>query len=141
MVSRTGAAETAIVLMEDAELAETVAAERRDAAVRAARARVLRVDAGTWDARHDAEITRHGYGFLVLGGLLIRRVGIGERIGAELASPRRARSSAPSAAGCCTASRRPPSRRPPRVSTQARSRRTGSPTCGAARALLACGPA
>jgi CRP/FNR family transcriptional regulator, cyclic AMP receptor protein len=81
------AAETANVLVEDRDLADAVAAERRDAAVRAAPAALVRVGTGRWAAQRDAEITRGGFGFLVLSGLLIRRVGIGERIWAELLGP------------------------------------------------------
>jgi CRP/FNR family transcriptional regulator, cyclic AMP receptor protein len=80
-------AETANVLAEDDELAEAVAAKRRPGALRAARAAVVRVAMGTWDAQDDAEMTQGGFGFLVLDGLLVRRVGIGERIGAELLGP------------------------------------------------------
>ena len=80
-------AETANVIVEDGELAAAIARDRREAAARAARALVVRVGSGSWDARADAEVTRGGYGFLVLSGLLIRRVGISERIGAELLGP------------------------------------------------------
>jgi CRP-like cAMP-binding protein len=79
--------ETANVLTEDEELAEAVAADRRGSAVQAARALVVRVVAGSWAAQADAEMTAGGYGFLVLDGLLIRRVGMGERIAAELLGP------------------------------------------------------
>ena len=79
--------ETANVIVEDGQLAAGMATERRAAATRAARALVLRIGSGSWDARADAEVTSGGYGFLVLSGLLIRRVGIGERVGAELLGP------------------------------------------------------
>jgi CRP/FNR family transcriptional regulator, cyclic AMP receptor protein len=84
---RRPAAETANVIDEDVELADAIAVERRAAAARAARALLLRVGTGSWEAQADAEMTRGGFGFLVLTGLLIRRVGIGERIGAELLGP------------------------------------------------------
>lgn len=57
------AAEAANVMIEDAELADVVASERRDAAVRAAPAAVIRVGTGRWAARADADITRGGFGF------------------------------------------------------------------------------
>jgi CRP-like cAMP-binding protein len=75
---------TANVIEEDAELAEAIAPERREAAARVGRALVVDVRAGDWDARDDAEATRGGHGFLVLTGLLVRRVGITERVGAEV---------------------------------------------------------
>src|SRR5437763_15033969 len=80
-------AATANVIAEDGELADAMTAERRAAATRAARALVVRVGSGSWDARAEADVTRGGYGFLVLSGLLVRRVGISERIGAELLGP------------------------------------------------------
>jgi CRP-like cAMP-binding protein len=79
--------ETANVVAEDDDLAEAVPAERRGPALQAARALVVRVATGSWDAQEDAEMTRGGFGFLVLDGLLIRRVGIGERVAAELLGP------------------------------------------------------
>src|SRR5437870_3202033 len=79
--------ETANVLAEDDELAEAVPAGRRGAALQAARALVARVATGSWAAETDAEMTEGGFGFLVLDGLLIRRVGIGERVAAELLGP------------------------------------------------------
>src|SRR3954454_13568936 len=79
--------ETTVVLERDAELAEAVALDRRDAAVRASLAAQLRVARGRWDARPPAERTRDGHGFLVLEGVLVRRVGIDERVAAELLGP------------------------------------------------------
>lgn len=79
--------ETTIVLQQDRYLADAVPAEQRDAAVRTSVARVLRVVGGQWDARRSAEHVRGGHGFLVLSGLLVRRVGIGDRIAAELLGP------------------------------------------------------
>jgi CRP/FNR family cyclic AMP-dependent transcriptional regulator len=81
------AAETANVLAEDSELAEAIAPDRRTAAARASRARVVRVGSGSWAAQDESEATRGGYGFLILDGLIVRRVGLGERIGAELLGP------------------------------------------------------
>jgi CRP-like cAMP-binding protein len=80
-------AETANVLAEDDDLAEAISRERRGKALQAARALVMRVGTGSWEAHADAGPTRGGFGFLVLGGLLVRRVGIGERLAAELLGP------------------------------------------------------
>src|SRR3954454_764757 len=79
--------ETAVVLEHDGDLAAAVDAERRGLATRASVAEALRVAPGQWDARSLAEGTRGGYGFLVLDGLLVRRVGIAERVAAELLGP------------------------------------------------------
>jgi CRP/FNR family cyclic AMP-dependent transcriptional regulator len=79
--------ETTIVLERDGELATAVVQERRELATRASVAAVLRSPRGQWDARAPAERTRGGYGFLVLDGLLVRRVGMAERVAAELLGP------------------------------------------------------
>src|SRR3954453_16911695 len=79
--------ETAIVLHHDAELAEAVPAERRERAAREGVAALLRVRRGQWDARTPAERTRGGHGFLILDGLLVRRVGIDAGVAAELLGP------------------------------------------------------
>jgi CRP-like cAMP-binding protein len=81
------ASEAAGVLRDDVELAEPVPGERREAAVRASQARVVRVARGPWNARGQAEAVRGGYGLLVLSGLLVRRVGITGHVGAELLGP------------------------------------------------------
>src|SRR3954465_10645012 len=75
--------ETTVVLERDGELASAVSHDRRQLATRARVAAVLRFPRGQWDARAPAERTRGGYGFLVLDGLLVRRVGIAERVAAE----------------------------------------------------------
>jgi len=72
------------VLDEDEELAELVAGPHREAARRSSVAAVLDIPAGLWNARQDAGRARDGYGLLVLGGVLIRRVGYEGRFGAEL---------------------------------------------------------
>jgi CRP/FNR family cyclic AMP-dependent transcriptional regulator len=78
------AAETASVLQHDRDLRDAVARPEQAAAERASLARVITVARGKWDARTEAEQTRGGYGFLVLSGLLVRQIGLGERISAEL---------------------------------------------------------
>jgi CRP-like cAMP-binding protein len=75
------------VIAEDVELAAAIEGDRRDAAVRIGRAVLLSIAAGEWDAAEDAECARGGYGLLVLSGLLVRQVGIGERLAAELLGP------------------------------------------------------
>jgi CRP/FNR family cyclic AMP-dependent transcriptional regulator len=79
--------EIASVLDSDADLLEAVPPEQRERALHASRARVLRVERGEWDARPDAEQMRGGHGLLVLSGVLVRRVGITNHIGAELLGP------------------------------------------------------
>jgi CRP-like cAMP-binding protein len=79
--------ETAVVLGEDPELCDAVPAEHQAAAIRESVARTLAVERGSWDARVPARHTRGGYGMLVLGGLLVRRVGAGDRLAAELLGP------------------------------------------------------
>lgn len=79
--------DTARVLERDAELADAVPSEHRERARAASTAELLRLPRGTWDARPAAEHTRGGHGFLVLDGLLVRRVGIAERVAGELLGP------------------------------------------------------
>jgi CRP-like cAMP-binding protein len=81
------ASETAVVLQHDRELGEAVPADARGAAERSSVARVVRVAHGEWDARGQAEASRGGHGLLVLSGLLVRRVGLNDRIAAELLGP------------------------------------------------------
>jgi CRP/FNR family cyclic AMP-dependent transcriptional regulator len=76
--------EIASVLDSDADLLEPVPPEHRERALLASRAAVLRVERGEWDARCEAQQVRGGHGLLVLSGVLVRRVGITDHIGAEL---------------------------------------------------------
>jgi CRP/FNR family transcriptional regulator, cyclic AMP receptor protein len=71
------------VLREDPELAEAVCTDDRDQAIQDCTAYALRIPAGPWNA-DDSVALRDGIGLLVLDGLLIRRVGIQGRYGAEL---------------------------------------------------------
>lgn len=71
------------VLHEDPELAEAVDPENRTRAAEALVARELRLAVGPW-TRRQIEIDDGGVGLLVLDGVLLHRVGIGERFGAEL---------------------------------------------------------
>lgn len=71
------------VLGEDLELAEAVPAERRGHAAQECLARSFAIPIGPWPASHVSPINE-GVGLLVLAGLLIRRVGLDGRFGAEL---------------------------------------------------------
>jgi CRP/FNR family cyclic AMP-dependent transcriptional regulator len=79
--------ETASVLQADEELAGAMDQPLRERAIRESVAAVVRVGRGQWDAREQAQRTRGGHGFLVLDGLLVRRVGIGDRFTAEIVGP------------------------------------------------------
>ncbi len=79
---------TVQVLRLDPDLGAAVAAERRDAAGRACRARALNLARGHWDADGDhIAQARAGFGLLVLSGVLCRRVVQSEHYGAELIGP------------------------------------------------------
>jgi CRP/FNR family transcriptional regulator, cyclic AMP receptor protein len=73
-----------MVLDEDTELAELVPNAQLQTARQASLATVIEMPSGWWNARVDAERAREGYGLLVLDGVLMRRVGVGGRFGAEL---------------------------------------------------------
>ena len=74
------------MLAVDPELGEALSAVRLDRAAPASVAAVLRRDRGMWDARHDAGPAREGIGLLVVQGMLVRRIGMEGRYGAELLS-------------------------------------------------------
>ena len=78
--------ESALVLDEDRGLGEVVPAESLERARRASRAAVLRRATGSWDAAVDSDAARGGFGLLILEGVLVRRVGVDGRFGAELLS-------------------------------------------------------
>jgi len=71
------------VLEEDAELAEAIPVEQRELAVKECMARTISIPAGLWHAPQTV-LSGEGIGLLVLRGLLIRRVGVDGRFGAEL---------------------------------------------------------
>jgi CRP/FNR family transcriptional regulator, cyclic AMP receptor protein len=75
------------VLDVDAGLAAVLAPEQVHAARQATTAAVMRSPAGPWRAAQNADRARGGYGMLVLDGLLLRRVGVDGRYGAELLGP------------------------------------------------------
>jgi hypothetical protein len=76
--------ESVLVLDKDRALGDVVPPEARERARRASVAAVLSRRAGAWDGRRDSEVARGGFGLLVLDGVLVRRVGVGGRFGAEL---------------------------------------------------------
>ena len=71
------------VLKEDPELADAIPPERRQRAIRDVTAPEMRIPPGPL-ARNGSLGFRGGVGVLVLSGLMIRRVGIDGRYGAEL---------------------------------------------------------
>ena len=77
------ASEVCRVLDEDADLAEAIPVNLRERATRECLARAVTVPAGEW---RPAQLSPAGesIGLLVLRGLLIRRVGLDGRFGAEL---------------------------------------------------------
>lgn len=86
IVGMTGvheASEVCRVLEEDRDLAEAIAPEHRAQATLECIARTLAVPAGPWRASQAAS-EDEGIGLLVMRGLLIRRVGVDGRFGAEV---------------------------------------------------------
>jgi CRP/FNR family cyclic AMP-dependent transcriptional regulator len=71
------------VLSEDPDLAEYLDPAQRDQAVQQCVARTARIPRGRWNTPDPGGL-RAGIGLLVLEGLLLRRVGIVGRFGAEL---------------------------------------------------------
>jgi CRP/FNR family transcriptional regulator, cyclic AMP receptor protein len=71
------------VLDQDPGLAEAIPLEHREQAARECIAKTLAVPAGRWRPPRSAP-SGEGIGLLVLRGLLIRRVGVDGRFGAEL---------------------------------------------------------
>ena len=71
------------ILSEDPALAEAIPSAHRQQAIAECIARAVRIPAGPWGGE-GASIAPEGVGLLVLQGLLIRRVGIDGRFGAEL---------------------------------------------------------
>jgi CRP/FNR family transcriptional regulator, cyclic AMP receptor protein len=71
------------LLFEDPELAGGLQAERLSAAERDCVARTIELPNGTWAPAAEAD-TRHGIGLLILDGMIVRRVSLVGRFGAEL---------------------------------------------------------
>jgi CRP/FNR family transcriptional regulator, cyclic AMP receptor protein len=72
------------LLLDDPELGERLHGERRAAAERVCVAQTVRVPVGIWSPDDPTDNVRHGIGLLLLDGLIVRRVGVGGRFGAEL---------------------------------------------------------
>jgi CRP-like cAMP-binding protein len=72
------------ILDDDPGLAEALEGERLGAAVRDCVARTIRLPRGWWTPGEDLDGVQDGIGLLVLEGLLVRRVGVAARFGAEL---------------------------------------------------------
>lgn len=80
---RTAAPQLCHVLTEDPDLAEAVSRTQRSDAAAHCLAPVMTLPRGRWDGQR-RDVTPDGIGLLVLRGLLIRRVSIEGRFGAEL---------------------------------------------------------
>lgn len=78
-----GSNATCRVLNEDADLADVIPPGRRERATDECLTRLIVVREGNWSALGGAVLHR-GIGLLVLDGMLIRRVGVDGRYGAEL---------------------------------------------------------
>jgi hypothetical protein len=70
------------VLLEDADLADSISPERREAAIEHCTAREIHIPVR--EGISESSPLRNGLGILVLSGLMVRRVGIDGRFGAEL---------------------------------------------------------
>ncbi len=87
MLSPGPVSDSVSVLEADAGLASVLPADQLEPARQATTALVVRAAAGSWRSAQDAQRARGGYGMLLLDGLLIRRVGVEGRYGAELLGP------------------------------------------------------
>ncbi|MEA2312938.1 MAG: family transcriptional regulator, cyclic receptor protein, partial [Solirubrobacteraceae bacterium] len=76
----------AIVLDEDPDLGRGIPSDRHEHARTASVAAVISIPAGPWEIRTAVEVLS-SYGLLALDGMLIRRVGLDGRYGAELLGP------------------------------------------------------
>jgi CRP/FNR family transcriptional regulator, cyclic AMP receptor protein len=81
-VNHVATANVCWVLREDPELAEGIEPGRRAQAIEALVAREVRIPTGAWAGR--AIPINDGIGLLVLEGVMLHRVGIDDRFGAEL---------------------------------------------------------
>lgn len=77
-------ARPAVLLEEDPDLGEGLDGTRREAALRDARTQAVVIPPGPWVQPEWPASIRSGAGLLILSGLLIRRVGLEHRHGAEL---------------------------------------------------------
>jgi CRP-like cAMP-binding protein len=75
------------LLEEDPDLGEHLRQERWAGASRACIARTIELPVGRWDGEFDITTEHFGIGLLILDGLLLRRVSVAGRVGAELLGP------------------------------------------------------
>jgi CRP/FNR family transcriptional regulator, cyclic AMP receptor protein len=80
--ARTGFWATCHILREDTDLADAISPSHREAAIAQCTAREIRLPTG--EGVSESSPLQSGLGILVLSGLMIRRVGIDGRFGAEL---------------------------------------------------------
>lgn len=76
--------ENSNILVDDPALAEALSGERLTSAARECVATTVRLPRGRWQPLEVVDGFDAGIGFLVLDGLLVRRVGLARRFGAEL---------------------------------------------------------
>jgi CRP/FNR family transcriptional regulator, cyclic AMP receptor protein len=76
--------DTSQVLLDDPELALHLHGDRLAAATRDCTARAINLPAGPWLPPDQVDSMRFGIGLLILDGLVVRRVGVAGRFGAEL---------------------------------------------------------
>ncbi|HEY1512024.1 MAG TPA: helix-turn-helix domain-containing protein [Solirubrobacteraceae bacterium] len=76
--------DTSQVLLDDPELAQNLRGDRLAAATRDCTARAINVPTGPWMPPDQVESMRFGIGLLIIDGLVVRRVGVAGRFGAEL---------------------------------------------------------
>jgi CRP/FNR family transcriptional regulator, cyclic AMP receptor protein len=81
-LARTGFSTTCHILREDTDLADAISPHHREAAIAQCTAREVLLPTG--EGVSESSPLQGGVGILVLRGLLIRRVGIDGRFGAEL---------------------------------------------------------
>ncbi len=72
------------VLVEDPELAGYLEGSRLASAVRDCVAQAITLPSGAWTPNDPGPTMRTGLGLLLINGLIMRRVGVGDRFGAEL---------------------------------------------------------
>jgi CRP/FNR family cyclic AMP-dependent transcriptional regulator len=75
---------TSQILVEDPELAEHLGGVRLAAAAKECVARAVECPAGPWSPFEEEGALQVGIGLLILDGLVVRRVGVAGRYGAEL---------------------------------------------------------
>jgi CRP/FNR family transcriptional regulator, cyclic AMP receptor protein len=72
------------ILADDPDLADGLGGDRLEAAMRDCVAGTCECPAGVWSPPDEVPDMSHGIGLLILDGLIVRRVGVAGRFGAEL---------------------------------------------------------